>query len=175
MHSPSTLGHGLIFKCHFEINPRTFFPPTFICVRSEDRIQKREKWLKNAKLATCNRDTDLVFITRPLLTYFLIKQLKKNVARRSLSALNGTRFFFFSATQLVSCPFWRLELKSFRRPNREEPNKSVTKGFPCHQRRSDDLKRIPLILTSTSKTLFFNWDPTILFFFSSFLSPPCTY
>lgn len=72
--------------------------------------------------------------------------------------------FFFFLRDSVSCPFWRLELKSFRRPNREEPNKSVTKGFPCHQRRSDNLKRIPLILTSTSKTLFFNWDPTILFF-----------
>lgn len=72
----------------------------------------------------------------------------------------------------VSCPFWRLELKSFRRPNREEPNKSVTKGFPCHQRRSDNLKRIPLILTSTSKTLFQLRSNYLVFSFSSFLSLP---
>lgn len=30
---------------------------------------------------------------------------------------------------------------------REDPSKSATKGFPCHQRRSDDPERIPLIPT----------------------------
>lgn len=86
----------------------------------------------------------------------------------TFSAEWGKKCFY--ATQLVSCPFWRLELKALdgpieSRPMERSPNKSATKGFPCHQRRSDDLEESLWYQLPLQRLPLFNWDPTILFFF----------